>query len=154
MKTKMRKLFVNILIVFFIVCGFSNAQTDLAKWQAKPVSYTIAVKQEIKTSLALNLSARVVSAARSVYKLLFSDIDGDNCPFYPTCSRFYVDAVNETDFIRGSLMFADRFTRDVNFFKGMNHYTVMNSGKLFDPAYNYTLQTRKIKISDSANDLN
>ncbi|MBU0475828.1 MAG: membrane protein insertion efficiency factor YidD [Bacteroidetes bacterium] len=80
-----------------------------------------------------------MSFMQQSYSFLISDLDGDNCPFYPTCSSFFVQSVNETNIIKGTLMFADRFTRDSNIFKSRSHYPKHISGKLFDPIQNYLL---------------
>jgi putative component of membrane protein insertase Oxa1/YidC/SpoIIIJ protein YidD len=136
-------------IIFFvlILSGNAQAQNILEKWEAKPVSYEIPNYQhhgyEINKS---NIGTILISFARNVYYFLVSDLDGDNCPFYPTCSAFFVQAVKETNIIKGTLMFADRFTRDLNLFKGKNHYPVYSNNKYFDPPSNYAFDITKIKF--------
>ena len=88
----------------------------------------------------------MLSSLRNIYYFFISDLDGDNCPFYPTCSAFFIQSIKETDLFIGGLMFADRFTRDLNLLKGINHYPIKKSGKFFDPPYNYTLNSQKIKF--------
>jgi putative component of membrane protein insertase Oxa1/YidC/SpoIIIJ protein YidD len=80
------------------------------------------------------------------YWFFISGVDGDNCPFQPSCSSFFVESVKETNLIQGILMFADRFTRDINFYKREEHYPRAGNGRYFDPASLYTL--KKEKISD------
>ncbi len=83
------------------------------------------------------------------YSFFISDHDGDNCPFYPTCSEFFVQAVRETNFFQGFFMFADRFTRDTNLLKGMKHYPLHVSERFYDPVCNYKLEFGEIKYFPS-----
>lgn len=133
----MKKFF---LIIFFSAM-ISSAQTDWVKWGVVQVSY------EIKNSDAQTNGSGFMASLRKGYKFLISNHDGDNCPFYPSCSQFYVEAVNNSGFVKGTLMFADRFTRDLNFFKGWKHYPIDDkTGKFFDPSYNYTLNPNAIQF--------
>lgn len=117
------------------------AQVDLERWEATEISYE--VPQIPNKSYELDKSSFPVfllSGLKNTYYFLFSDLDGDNCPFTPSCSSFLVQSVKETNPIQGALMFADRFTRDLNMFKNQGHYHVHSSGKFFDPVTNYTLK--------------
>ncbi|RJP70911.1 MAG: membrane protein insertion efficiency factor YidD [Ignavibacteriales bacterium] len=116
-------------------------QEDYARWQAKELSYQIK-NEEIHDLQSSNkdLEDVLITAARSVYKIFISDVDGDNCPFEPTCSAFFIESVRQTNLIQGSLMFADRFTRDLNFLKVLNHYPVTKRARFFDPTENYKLE--------------
>lgn len=139
----MSKIF---LLIFIFCASLLNAQTDWVRWEAKSISYEIQnrTSEENSTRISSGLGAGTASVFRNIYKFLFSDLDGDNCPFHPSCSAFFVESVNETNLIQGAMMFADRFARDINFFK-LNKYPLHKSGKFFDPAYNYSLNTQKIK---------
>ena len=137
-------------LIFFV--SVTQAQTDWVKWEAKQISYEI--KKNPGNTVQANvagITAKIVNAAKVVYKTMFSDLDGDNCPFHPSCSQFYADAVGETNLLKGTLMFIDRFTRDINFFKGFNEYLKYSSNKFFDPAVNYTLDQNKIIFQTSDN---
>ena len=144
-----------VFLIFVLIASALSAQTEWVKWEAKTVSYEIKTGSDSQTAAAVSgTDAKILSAARKVYRFMFSDLDGDNCPFYPSCSQFYVDAVKETDLLKGTLMFVDRFTRDVNFFKGLNHYPVYKNNKFFDPAYNYCLNPQKINLQLPDNSAN
>jgi putative component of membrane protein insertase Oxa1/YidC/SpoIIIJ protein YidD len=80
----------------------------------------------------------------NAYWFFISDVDGDNCPFRPSCSSFFIQSINETDIFQASLMFFDRFTRDTNIAKALNHYPRVKSGYYYDPPQNYTLNRSKI----------
>ena len=128
-----------ITIILILLSGIAFAQTDWQKWSAQKISYAKqaeAEKQNLNSALGI---------ARAGYKFLISDLDGDNCPFHPTCSQFFVEAVNETNFLKGLLMFADRFTRDANLYK--TKYPLHKSGKFYDPVKNYLLDKNRIEKS-------
>lgn len=136
-----------ILYILFLVVSTAYPQTDWQKWEAKQVSYELPTKSAAQTqNEKASLSGTILNSLKSAYSFLISDYDGDNCPFSPSCANFFVEAVDETNLLPGTLMFADRFTRDMNVFKGVNHYSLHKSGKYFDPAGNYTLNLEKIKF--------
>lgn len=137
------KIFLSILFIS-AVC-FS--QTDWEKWGAKEVSYQL--PSPVKTQYIFDnssIESFILSGSRNAYKFFISDLDGDNCPFHPTCSSFFIDAVRETNIFQGALMFADRFTRDLNLIKVKNQYPLTKDFHFYDPVINYTLLPAKIKI--------
>lgn len=145
-------LFKNILYYCICLYLFSNAeilyaQTDWQKWEAKQVSYELPAKAVVQMqNKNTSLTGTLLNSLKSAYSLIISDYDGDNCPFSPSCADFFVKAVEETNLLSGTLMFADRFTRDMNLFKNSDHYFLHKNGKYFDPPGNYTLNLQKIKF--------
>jgi len=135
------------LIVFILLCALSvYAQTDWVKWSKADYSYE--VKQE-RTQRQYSISGTNIgeTALKTIgvgYWLFISDVDGDNCPFNPTCSSFFLQSVKETNLIQGTLMFADRFTRDMNFIDRLSHYPVAKNRHFYDPPSLYTLDKSKI----------
>jgi len=138
-----------LLAVFILIALFNSlhAQTDWVKWEAKEINYefqkTAGHEYKIDSS---SFGMTILSLARNAYYFFISDLDGDNCPFSPSCSQFFLNAVKETSIFKGTLMFADRFTRDLNLFKGLNHYPINRANKYYDPEENYTLHSNKIKL--------
>jgi putative component of membrane protein insertase Oxa1/YidC/SpoIIIJ protein YidD len=120
------------------------AQHDWQRWSAAEVNYEVLSTKgksyEIDNS---NISMLLMSGLKNAYYFLISDLDGDNCPFYPSCSTFFVESVKITNIFQGALMFSDRFTRDMNLFKDPQQYQVHSSGKFFDPAENYSFNPSK-----------
>lgn len=136
-----------ILYILFVFVSTAYSQTDWQKWEAKQVSYELPTKSVAQThNENISLNGTLLNSLKSAYSFLISNYDGDNCPFSPSCANFFVEAVGETNLLAGTLMFADRFTRDMNVFKGVNHYQLHKSGKYFDPVVNYTLNLQKIKF--------
>ena len=135
------------LLMLILFTAYCFAQTDWQHWDAKSVSYELHSAEKKDYSVDSSSSSNsFLSILRNGYYFLISDLDGDNCPFNPSCSRFFVDAVKETNLFQGILMFADRFTRDLNFLRSHSQYQLKKNGKFFDPAYNYTLNLQKIKF--------
>lgn len=128
-----------------------KAQSEAYKWKAEEVSYKIPAASDPYLngdSEAENentsADALLMKGARTLYKFFISDLDGKNCPFHPSCSEFFVEAVQKSGLIKGVLMFSDRFTRDINLIK-IHHYPLHKSGYLYDPVNNYTLNPSDIK---------
>ncbi len=131
-----------IFLLFFLPL---KAQTDWERWQAKEVLYSVGKAEVRDYSIdRSSFGSTVLSSIRNGYYFLISDLDGENCPFHPSCSAFAVEAIKETNILQGSLIFADRFTRDLNFVKNPNQYKIHEGSKLFDPYYNYLLSETAI----------
>ncbi|MCF6268890.1 MAG: membrane protein insertion efficiency factor YidD [Melioribacteraceae bacterium] len=133
-------------IVLFIIIIFTNltiAQTDWIRWGKAEVDYSLEI-EGVEDNYNSETSSSPLTLLKDGYSFLISDLDGNNCPFYPTCSSFFVEAVSRTNFVKGTLMFADRFTRDSNLFKSHEHYPTHVSGKLYDPTENYQLHDSTI----------
>jgi putative component of membrane protein insertase Oxa1/YidC/SpoIIIJ protein YidD len=126
-----------IFAILLFVSSISVAQADWERWGKVDVEYYNS--EEVKESELQNSSSSILTILKGGYSFLISDLDGDNCPFYPTCSNFFVESVSETNVFQGTLMFVDRFTRDTNLFKLHEHYAVHSSGRLYDPTKNYRL---------------
>jgi len=136
------KLF--IILLFISTSAF--CQIDNLKWQKAGLSYEkpdnfIPRNYSFESN---NASEFITNSLANAYWFFISDVDGDNCPFRPSCSVFFLEAAKETNIFQASLMFFDRFTRDMNFVKGMNHYPHVRSGYLYDPPQNYTLNQGRI----------
>jgi len=140
-------MMARLLISFLFIAEISYAQTDWVKWESQQVSYELPAHQHHDYTVDKSgFGMTILSVVRNAYYFFISDLDGGNCAFSPTCSSFYLQAIKEASIFKGTLMFADRFTRDINFFKGSDHYPLLPSNKFFDPAYNYTLHSEKIKL--------
>ncbi len=136
-----------ILFTLFIFNISIIGQTDWHRWKASDFTYRNDIgENNVVSADTSSAGIEVVSFFQNAYYFLFSNYDGDNCPFYPTCSHFFVEAVKATNIIQGALMFADRFTRDTNFFKSHSQYKIISNGRLFDPVYLYVLDMSKIKL--------
>ncbi|GAB4292320.1 MAG: hypothetical protein Kow0098_12160 [Ignavibacteriaceae bacterium] len=133
------------MVKFFFILVFSAvlipAQTAHEKWTGKEVSYTLPSVDNHRDYL-INFDNPVKTITKSVavaYWVFISDLDGNNCPFRPSCSSFFVQAAEKTNPVQGLLMFMDRFTRDLNIINRHQHYPQLYSGYYYDPVDNYTL---------------
>jgi putative component of membrane protein insertase Oxa1/YidC/SpoIIIJ protein YidD len=123
------------------------SQTDWEKWGKADISYEMhggTGKRDYNINGA-NAGQIVLKTAAVGYWFFISDVDGDNCPFSPTCSSFFLQSVKETNILQGTFMFADRFTRDMDIFGRTSHYPVAKNNHFYDPPTLYTLDKSKIK---------
>ncbi len=139
---------INKILALVFLFYFSSlfAQTDWIKWEKADVSYP-KKSQKIERDFILygnNFTGTVLKSFAAEYWFFISDVDGDNCPFSPSCSNFLIEAVNETNLPQGVLMFFDRFTRDLNVFNRMNKYPRFGVSHYYDPVFFYTLDENKI----------
>lgn len=131
---------MRFLILIMILTGILFAQQETERWGKKEISY---VNREVKPTASNN---GFLAGVQKVYKFTISDLDGDNCPFHPSCSTFLVEANKQSGFFRSLLMFADRFTRDTNLFKGKDSYPKHESGKFYDPVENHLHYEKYIRF--------
>ncbi len=136
----------NTLFAIILLTSFLFGQNEISHWSGRTPDYRIKVNHnsELKSD-ATGLQVKLVRGFQSLYHSLISDYDGNNCPFTPTCSAFFVEAVRETNLFQGALMFADRFTRDLNFIE-RNKYRRTENGRLIDLPENYELNRSKINF--------
>jgi putative component of membrane protein insertase Oxa1/YidC/SpoIIIJ protein YidD len=138
---------MKLLFILLFVSFMASAQTDWHKWGKAEISYQIKSSYTernygIETGTVADAAA---SSVINVYWIFFSDVDGDNCAFSPTCSSFFVESVKETNILQGVLMFADRLTRDTNFIGRELEYPRAENGRLYDVPSNYKLKPKDIK---------
>lgn len=71
------------------------------------------------------------------YSLFISEPDGENCPFDPSCSRFFIESLKQTNVFEAVLLASDRLIRDTSFGNKYKHYHTDIFGKLIDPPSRY-----------------
>ncbi len=140
---------IYFLIIFISTSAF--CQLDNQKWKKADLTY-----QKPNNFRHRNYSFEFNDAGDFVkksvaytYWFFISDVDGDNCPFRPSCSAFLIQSVEETNIAQGMLMFFDRFTRDMNIYKRHDHYPRVKTGYYYDPPTNYTLKEGRINYFPS-----
>jgi putative component of membrane protein insertase Oxa1/YidC/SpoIIIJ protein YidD len=135
----MKFLFITIFVgIFLLDSPFS--QTDWERWNKAEANYQIPIsfRHRDYSFDSDNPIKFVVKSLINAYWFFISDVDGDNCPFRPSCSSFFVQSVEETNIAKATLMFFDRFTRDLNIFK-KGHYPRTRDGYFYDPPVLYSL---------------
>lgn len=137
---------VIICLVLFTSALVHAQETDWQRWEKSEVQYTSVPASEISPAKEeRSFGSFLLGTSHKLYSFFISDLDGDNCPFEPTCSNFFIQSVKATNIFQGSLMFIDRFTRDMNILK-INHYPFTPDRLHFtDPVMNYTLSADKIR---------
>ena len=137
--------------IFFLAISLftfaASAQTDWVKWRKAEVNYEKPNRFRHRNYSFHETSIPQIAAKSlaNAYWFFISDVDGDNCPFQPTCSSFLLQSVKETNLFQGTLMFFDRFTRDYNFIKRYERYPRVKNGHYYDPVTLYTLDKNKIE---------
>lgn len=138
---------MKLLIIFMFISSLGFAQTDLQKWGKADISYQI---KPVNTERIYGIEKgsvtdMFVSGLTHAYWIFISDVDGDNCAFSPSCSSFFIESVKETNIFQGTMMFADRLTRDTNFINRQFRYPFAKNGRLYDLPSNYKLDAAEIK---------
>jgi len=138
------KIFILTISLFTITL---SAQTDWVKWGKTEINYEKPnrFRHRNYSYHETSIPRIAVKSLANAYWFFISDVDGDNCPFQPTCSSFLLQSVKETNLVQGTLMFFDRFTRDYNFIKRYERYPRVKNGHYYDPVTLYTLNANKIK---------
>ncbi len=138
---------LNLILLFLFITTSAFCQMENLKWQKADPLYEKPTKQVHRdySFEADNAGEFISKSLTNAYWFFISDVDGDNCPFRPSCSSFFLQSTKETNLVQASLMFFDRFARDMNIAKGHNHYPRVNAGYYYDPPKNYTLNQGRIK---------
>ena len=132
-------------ILIFTVSGLS--QTDWVRWEKVEYSYEKPnrFRQRDYSFNMESASGFIAKSAVNTYWYFFSELDGDNCPYSPSCSAFFMESAKETNIFQGTLMFFDRLKRDYNIYKRHEHYPRVKDGHYYDPVSLYTLDEDKIE---------
>lgn len=136
-----------ILLFFIVLSVCTYSQTDWNKWEKAELSYLKMIDAETRDYKigGENIAEVIANTLTSSYWFLVSDVDGDNCPFKPSCSTFFVEVIKETNLLQGTVMFFDRFTRDMNIFNRDNKYPRFSNKYYYDPVSLYTLENNRIQ---------
>lgn len=125
---------LRLFVFLFMFAGIIHPQQENSVWGIKKPDYNLHmhdVKKEYTYSFDSPADFITIPVIYT-YWFAFSEPDGDNCPFYPSCSSFLVDGIQSYGFFRGSLLFWDRFTRDTNFTNRKKKYPVLHDHKYLD----------------------
>jgi putative component of membrane protein insertase Oxa1/YidC/SpoIIIJ protein YidD len=137
---------LKVTAVAILIFGFTaSAQTEKEKWDKAGYSFS---KKTINETRDYSLNGPIMDVPVKIlidaYWVFFSEPSGDVCPYTPSCSHFFLQSVQESNIIQGSLMFFDRFTRDMNVTNRLQRYPLAKNGKLYDPVCNYLLKSDKL----------
>lgn len=125
---------IQILSIAILLTGITFCQQENSIWDEKKVSYSQELKA-VNKSFSFEFKSLTDAIAIPViytYWFFISEPDGDNCPFYPSCSSFLIEGVKSHGIFHGGLLFWDRFTRDSNIINRRKNYPLIYKGKLYD----------------------
>ena len=86
------------IVWLILVFSFSLfAQTDWQRWQKSEINYAEKIdNSERSYSLRADDPFEfLLKTAAVTYWFFISDVDGDNCPFDPSCSSFFLESVKK-----------------------------------------------------------
>ncbi len=127
------------LLIFACSMQGQNLQ-GIGRWEKKEIHYANQSLGTENNNNQINIDRSFTGIFISIYRVLISDADGDRCPFTPSCSGFFVEAVHRTNFAEGILLFMDRFTRDANPVNRKENYRFdSKQGRFFDPVEKYII---------------
>ncbi|MCS7052515.1 MAG: membrane protein insertion efficiency factor YidD [Ignavibacterium sp.] len=127
-----------VIFLIFILNSQLISQVDFIRWEKSDNYLLIESKNSLSESIEtknINKKQSFIDVLLKVYKYSFSNFDGDNCSFYPSCSEFLAESFKLTNPIVSILLFFDRLSRDTNiFYKG--DYVIINN-RYYDPPSDY-----------------
>tara|TARA_B100001250_G_scaffold258858_1_gene222838 strand:- start:449 stop:691 length:243 start_codon:yes stop_codon:yes gene_type:complete len=76
----------------------------------------------------MNIFSKILINIIKLYKLLISPYLGNNCRFMPTCSEYFIEALNEHGFIKGTTIGMKRLLscHPIKFLGGKEGYDPVN----------------------------
>lgn len=124
-------LFSWLIICMF--CGKASAQIlsdhDKSLLEGRSLLKTKPDQRVDKSSGTLKV---LLNAMFLGYKSFVSSQDASSCNFHPSCSVYFMQAIGGHGFVKGSLLFGDRFQR-CNSLNRKNYPLYPNSTLLYDP---------------------
>ncbi len=78
-----------------------------------------------------------------IYKKLLSPLLGESCRFYPPCSNYYLDSIENNGIFKGHILFLSRIIRCNSLYKGGIDYPRKNVSlkKCFSLIFKYELNS-------------
>lgn len=106
---------LSLITLAFQASGHDGSE-DWDPWQFTQVA---AVETGAPPLHALSPQSAFLSSLFWVYRNVISPVNGSNCPMYPSCSRFSLEAISELNPVEGFLATMDRLHRcghDLHFY--------------------------------------
>ncbi len=85
-----------------------------------------------QTTYRVSIPSVLVSGTFKFYKKYITSQDMSNCPFYPSCSQYMLEAVSQNGFI-GFFQGIERLKRCTNTEHSRGLYETLSNGKHYDP---------------------
>ena len=109
-----------------------------------PVFFYLEGKNRQSDKLQTSTAQIVSLVAIRLYRKLISPYLGVRCNFYPSCSEFGFQSYKKYGFLIGTLMTADRLSRDHCFIR-LGEYPLNEEGHYLDPVENNYIFKKKKK---------
>lgn len=115
--------------------SYSNQTIELAQSTPQDLSTTELVQSPqapAATAYKVSIPSVLVNASFKFYKKFITNQDMTNCPFYPSCSQYMLEAVSENG-IAGFIQGLERLKRCTTTEHSRNLYPTLSNGKHYDP---------------------
>lgn len=129
----------NISFDNFLQNDFVNLidHSELSKIEAakKDLSFSKNIQEPYspeETVYRVSIPSVLASASFKFYKKFITSQDMSNCPFYPSCSQFMLDAVSQNGLF-GLFQGIERLKRCTNTEHSRGLYETLSNGKHYDP---------------------
>lgn len=110
----------------------SEFYSDLPKTDLSHALMTTGPVSPAQNTYRVSIPSVLVSSSFSFYKKFITSQDMSNCPFYPSCSQFMLEAVS-TNGIFGFFQGLERLKRCTSTEHKRAQYPTLSSGKHYDP---------------------
>jgi putative membrane protein insertion efficiency factor len=101
----------SFLILCFIIAAFPCYGSDKSSFE--PWDYN-SIDNSSKQEKSVDVSSRILIRGIKVYQKYISPIRGGQCPMYPSCSEYSIQAIKKHGFFIGIVMTADRFIHELD----------------------------------------
>ena len=95
------------IIILLLTCSLSNSFAQNLK---SPDEFNIEKKQIHQEQNEISFLSFPILISFKTYQIILSPIKGENCPMYPSCSYYGIEAIKKYN-IKGLLMTSDRINR-------------------------------------------
>lgn len=107
---------INKIIMLLLLCSISNSFAQNLK---SPDEFNIEKKKNSQEQNEISFLSFPMLITFKTYQIILGPIKGENCPMYPSCSNYGIEAVKKYN-IKGLLITADRLNRcghDLKYYK-------------------------------------
>lgn len=115
--------------------NFSSQEIEFTSETPTDISFAKRISSPVspaQTVYRVSLPSVIVNTSYKFYKKFITNQDTTNCPFYPSCSQYMLEAVSKNG-IAGFIQGIERLKRCTATEHKRNLYPTMENGKHYDP---------------------
>ena len=114
---------------------YSTKKLELVSQSPDDLSAAKSIESPVtpaQTVYRVSIPSVLADTSFKFYKKFITNQDMTNCPFYPSCSQYMIDAIN-TNGLAGFIQGMDRLKRCTSTEHSRNLYPTLSNGKHYDP---------------------